>query len=210
MAFYRFGSNTLMQFPTTPVSYVKTTLPYFVAANDSLVWFNEHYGNRIGVIDTTNNLLTEYSVSNPPATMRTQIGDALTFAVGKDKVWFTELSGNYIGYVDATYKPSFAVKPDNVSIKLTSGKKTVLTLHVEGESERNLTIISSVPQTPPTTYQSISANIDKMEIGTLNGQITLKVSVAASTARIPGRYEVLVSVSDGLVTEGFYLNLTVE
>jgi hypothetical protein len=44
-------------------------------------------------------LLTEYSLSNPPANKTAQIDNALTFALGKDKVWFTELTANYIGYV---------------------------------------------------------------------------------------------------------------
>ncbi len=48
MAYYDFATQAWSQYPTTPVSYVQTNLQYFVAANGSLVWFNEHYANRIG------------------------------------------------------------------------------------------------------------------------------------------------------------------
>jgi virginiamycin B lyase len=208
LAYYPFGSDTLVQFPTTPVNYVTTTLPYFVTANGSLVWFNEHYGNRIGVIDTMKGLLTEYSVSDPPASKRTEIGDALTLAVGTGRVWFTELSGNYVGYVDATYKPSFAVQTNSATIQLTPGAKTSVRLEIDGDSARNLTCVSSV-SAPSSGPQSISVNASETQIGSLHGGVTIALTLAVGTAVPPGEYEVLVSVTDGLVTQGAYLSLTV-
>jgi hypothetical protein len=198
-----------MQFPTTPVNYVKTTLPYFVAANGSLVWFNEHYANRIGVIDTRRNLLTEYSLSNPPANKTTQIDNALTFALGKDRVWFTALTSGYVGYIDAAYKPSFSFRQVDTTMELVSGKKATVTLTLQGESDKNLTVTSTDSEALTGVPESISLTTSEASIHHLQGQEILTLTVSTSTATASGQYELLVSVSDGLVTEGVYLSLVV-
>jgi virginiamycin B lyase len=209
LAYYRFGSSSLMQFPTTPVSYIKTTFPYFVAANGSLVWFNEHYANRIGVIDTERGLLTEYSLSNPPANKTTQIDNALTFALGRNRVWFTELTAGYVGYIDATYRPSFAFQRVNASMQLVSGEKTTVTLSLQGESDMNLTAISSDSETLASRPQSIFLSFSQTQIRPFQGQEIMTLTVSASTTAVPGQYELLVSVTDGLVCQGVYVSLTV-
>jgi virginiamycin B lyase len=209
LAYYRFGSSSLAQFPTTPVSYVKATLPYFVAGNGSSVWFNEHYANRIGVIDGARRTLTEYSLSNPPANKTTQIDNALTFALGGDRVWFTELTAGYVGYVDTTYKPSFSLQPVNASLELVRGKSATVTLTLQGESERNLTVISTDSETVTAGRESISLNSSETQIHAFQGQEILKLTVSTSTATVPGKYELLASATDGLVCQGVYLSLTV-
>jgi virginiamycin B lyase len=209
LAYYRFGGSSLMQFPTTPVNYVKTTLPYFVAANGSLVWFNEHYANRIGVIDTQRNLLTEYSLSNPPANSTTQIDNALTFALGRNRVWFTELTAGYVGYIDTTYEPSFTFQPVDASMELVGGKEETVTLTIQGESQRNLTVISTDSESPTGGHQSISLNLTETQIRYLRGEEIVSLAVSPSTTTAPGQYEILVSATDGLITQGVYVSLTV-
>ena len=73
-----------------------TTLPYFVDANGSEVWVNEHYGNRMALIDPANGSLVEYSESSTPVNGNT-IGNALTFALGGGRAWFTEWTGERPG-----------------------------------------------------------------------------------------------------------------
>jgi hypothetical protein len=209
VAYYGFGGHEVRQFPTTPVSYVETTLPYFVAGNGSLVWFNEHYANRIGVIDTNRGTLTEYSLSNPSANKTTQIDNALTFALGGSRVWFTELTAGYVGYIDATYKPSFSFQPLNASTQLANGEKRTVTLTLQGESDRNLTVISTDSEAITGGPHSISLNLSETQLRHLQGQEIITLTVSPSTTTIPGQYEVLVSATDGLVTQGVYLSLTV-
>ena len=210
LAYYDFKTRVWSQFPTSPVSYVQTNLQYFVAANGSLVWFNEHYANRMGVIDTAHGLLTEYSLSNPPANKTTEIDNALTLALGKDKVWFTELTANYIGYVDASYHPSFSFQPaTNSTLQLPSGGKTSLKLILEGTSGKMLKITSSDSETLTARPQQITLNLSEAELAGLNGQATVTLSLATSASTVPGEYTLLISVTDGLVTEGIYLNLQI-
>jgi streptogramin lyase len=210
LAYYDFHTHTWSQYPTTPVSYIETTLPYFVAANGSLVWFNEHYANRMAVIDTTRGLLTEYSLSNPPANKTTQIDNALTFALGGNKVWFTELTANYVGYIDATYHASFSFEPaTNSTLQLTAGNKTSMKLTLEGTSNKTLKITSTDSETLTSRSRQITLNLSETELGNLNGKATVTLSVASSQSTVPGEYTLLVSVTDGLVIQGIYLRLNV-
>jgi streptogramin lyase len=209
LAYYRFGSHEVIQFPTTPVSYVKTTLPYFVAGNGSLVWFNEHYANRIGVIDTAHGLLTEYSLSDPPANKTSQIDNALTFALGGSRVWFTELTGNYVGYVDATYKSTFSFQPISQNMELASSSTATTTLTLQGTSDSNLTLIPSYARTLIPKPSTISLTLGSREIGTMQGPVTTTLTVTLSADMIPGRYELLVTATNGLLCQGAYLTLVV-
>jgi len=210
LAYYDFKTQAWSQYPTTPVSYIESTLPYFVAVNGSLVWFNEHYANRMAVIDTAHGLLTEYSLSNPPANKTTQIDNALTFALGKDKVWFTELTANYVGYIDASYHPSFSFQshPDS-NLQLAKGSGKSITLTLQGNHDKSLTVISSDSETPDSRPKWISLNVSETEVRTLNGEATIILRVITNTSTIPGDYTLLISVTDGLVTQGVYLTLTV-
>ena len=210
LAYYNFDNHVWSQYPTTPVNYVQTNLQYFVAANGSLIWFNEHYANRIGVIDTQHGLLTEYSVSNPPANKTTEIDNALTFAVGKDKVWFTELTTNYVGYVDASGPQSFSFQPaTNATLRLPLGGETSVKLILEGTSDKSLRILSSDSETLTARPQQITLNLSEAEIGSLNGQATVTLNLATRATTVPGDYTLLISVTDGLVTQGIYLKLHV-
>jgi len=210
LAYYNFENHVWSQYPTTPVGYIPSTLPYFVASNGSLIWFNEHYANRIGVINTQHGLLAEYSVSNPPANKTTEIDNALTFAVGKDQVWFTELTADYVGYVDASYSPSFSFQPTtNATLRLPLGGETNVKLILEGTSDKPLKILSSDSETLTARPQQIVLNLSEAKIGSLNGQATVTLSLATRASTVPGDYTLLISVTDGLVTQGIYLKLHV-
>jgi virginiamycin B lyase len=209
LAYYDFEAKTWTQYPTTPVDYISTTLPYFVATNRSLVWFNEHYANRIGVIDTTNNLLTEYSLSNPPANKTAEIDNALTFALGKNEVWFTELTANYVGYVDATYKPTFTIHAKQDSLSVKAGDNVSFSLAVGGVSTKPLAIIFADNENFTSRPSQIAMNVTRPEIPSLLGPSWINVTITSDRMLKPGRYILLVTVTDESVNEGTYLTLDV-
>ena len=207
LAYYNMSSREWTQFPTSPINYQETTLPYFVAANGSLIWFNEHYANRLAKIDTVHGLLTEYSLSDPPASNITSIGNALTFALGKDKVWFTELTANQVGYVDASYQPNFTVTISNSSIKLKPGKTVNVTLTVNGQSAKPLTVQFADTENYTSRPQRIVMNATQTEIRSLTGQEILVVTVTTDKTLQPGNYTLLVTVTDQLTYQGTYIKL---
>ena len=212
LAYYDFKTHAWSQYPTTPVSYIETTLPYFVAANGSLVWFNEHYANRMAVIDTTRGLLTEYSLSNPPANKTIQIDNALTFALGKDKVWFTELTANYVGYIDAAYRPTFTISGsrEDQSIELKPGGNVTLNFTVSGFSSRPLSFKFADTENFTSQPDRIMMSASVAEIKLLNNQTTIAITIKTGSTLSPGDYILLVSVTDGSTNRGIYVRLQID
>jgi streptogramin lyase len=212
LAYYDFNSRAWSQYPTTPVSYIETTLPYFVAANGSFVWFNEHYANRMAVIDTARGLLTEYSLSNPPANKTIQIDNALTFALGKDKVWFTELTANYVGYIDAAYRPTFTISGsrEDQSIELKPGGNVTLNFTVSGFSSRPLSFKFADTENFTSQPDRIMMSASVAEIKLLNNQTTIAITIKTGSTLSPGDYILLVSVTDGSTNRGIYVRLQID
>jgi len=193
------------------VAYKDLTLPYFVAANESQVWFNEHYANRMARFDTERGLLTEYSLSNPPASKISGIDNALTFALAKDRVWFTELTANYVGYVDAAYKPNFTIsQASNSDINLKPGGRVIVTFTVSGKSTAPITVQFADTEDITGRPQRIIMNVNITEIQSLNGRETILVSVTAERSLPPGNYTLLVDISNGLVDQGAYLRVVLQ
>jgi virginiamycin B lyase len=210
VAFYDLNTRQWVFFPTTPISYEDTTLPYFVAANGSKVWFNEHYANRMAKLDPANGLLTEYSLSDPPASRIVRIDNAITFALGKDKVWFTELTANYVGFVDAAYKPNFTIStPSNSILKLKPGVSVSIRFNVSGQSSNPLTVQFADTENVTGRLQRILMKTNMTEIPSLNARKEILVTITADKALSPGSYTLLVTVTDGLVNQGAYLKLQV-
>src|SRR5208282_1765559 len=210
LAYYDTNSNEWSLFPTSTVSYQDVTLPYFVAANGSLIWFNEHYANRLAKLDTTSGLLTEYSLSDPPASKIIRIDNALTFAVAKDKVWFTELTANYVGYVDASYQPNFTISPpNNPVIKMKPGENTNLTFTIQGQSPQPLTIQFADTENYTAKPQKIIMTPNTEEITSLNGQTNLTVNVKADETLTPGNYTLLITITNGMITQSAYTHLQI-
>jgi virginiamycin B lyase len=210
LAFHDSNAHEWVFFPTSPVNYFDTTLPYFVAANGSMVWFNEHYANRMARLDADRGLLTEYSLSDPPANRITGIDNALTFALGKDRVWFTELTANYVGYVDASYQPTFIVsQASNSKLKLRPGASVNVTFVVSGESTKPLKVQFADTENVTGRPRRIMMNANATEIQSLNGQKDILVSVTADKTLPLGNYMLLVTVTDGSTSQGVYLKLQV-
>jgi streptogramin lyase len=211
LAFYSFKRDHWTIYPTSTITYQKTTLPYFVATNGSLVWFNEHYANRIAVLDSRTGLLTEYSVSDPPATRLNEIDGALTFTLTKDRVWFTELVSGYVGFVDASYKPSFSLSQlsqENYEIKNGSGVN--LTITIGGISTKPLKVQFSDSESITSKLQNLIVNASQMQIDYLNGGENVSLKITASPALTAGDYTLLITVNDGLVYRGLYVYLKVQ
>jgi streptogramin lyase len=210
LAFYSFDRNDWTFYPTSTISYQKTTLPYFVQVNGSLVWFNEHYANRIAKLDSRTDMLTEYSLSNPPASRLNEIDGALTFTLTGEKVWFTELVKGYVGYVNASYVPDFSVSSThNQGYVLEPDHALNLTLTIRGRSGiNNLSVQFSDSETISSQLQKIAAYANPPIISARDHPMTISIVIIAPSSLFPGEYTFLVAVTDGLVYQGQYLHLT--
>ncbi|HUK27538.1 MAG TPA: hypothetical protein VLV31_03870 [Candidatus Acidoferrales bacterium] len=209
VASYQPENQSWTLYPTSTITYETTTLPYFDETNGSLVWFNEHYANRMAVLNSTERILTEYSLSNPPSSKIIGIDNALTFALGKDTAWFTELTANYVGFVDASFTPPYSISTKNQSITVKSGSAANVTVEVNGLSSIPLTVHFADSENITSEPQNIEFTSNATDLPSLNGQEVLQIRVKTESNLLPGQYTVLISVTNGLIYRGCYISLRV-
>ncbi len=211
---YNFTTKSWSFYPTSYVTWdgsAVTTLPYFVKANGSDIWVNEHYGNRMALIDPSTGSLVEYSESSHPVTGST-IVSALTFALGDGKAWFTMWAANGLGYADPTYSPGFYTSiSGNNAVTVIPGSTTSTTLVVHDTTHQgalNLTFSDSeaLDSKPSNlTFSVPSASVSPPA----GGQSTVSVSVTASASLQPGTYWAILTATDGLTYESSFLEIVV-
>ncbi len=210
LAFENLGNGNWTVYPTSSVGYIGTTLPYFVEANGSLVWFNEHFGNRMAVIDYSDRTLTEYSLSDPAAINVSQIDNALTFALGGGRAWFTESTSDAIGFVDASYRPSFSISANASSgLSIRAGGSSNVQVDLVGNSSSPISIQLSRLSSFTSAGANITLQTDKSELVSLAGNQVVNVGVDVGSGATPGRYTLLITATDGLVSRSVYVELSV-
>lgn len=210
VASYDTKSGNWTIFPTTTVNFTYTTLPYFVVANGQEVWFNEHYANRIAMLNSSAEALTEYSEADPPIESGSLIQNDLTIAPGDGGLWFTSVTGNYIGFVNGSLKAPFSLTLEGAdSAALGPGQTATLRLMVEGNWSKQLQVGVSDSE----NYSSIPSMIrivpSVQQIPPGSEPVQLQVAVTPAAGLTQGRYTLAVSVSDGLVTQAVYFFLDV-
>ena len=215
LASYNFTTKIWAYYPTTAISWYPTTLPYFVNAEGSNVWFNEHIANKIAKIDPTNNSLTEYSESSSRNLTGLTIGNALTFAVGGGRAWFTELTGNVLGFVDASYSPGFYTSiAGNSTVVINKGSNASVNLVVHstkhqgpldlsfGDSES----LTSKPMKPSNiTFSAPGGSVSPPE----GGSSIVKVTISVAQSVRPGTYFAIATATDGLTYESSFIKIVV-
>jgi streptogramin lyase len=211
VASYNFTTKDWSYYPTTPVSYTATTLPYFVNANGSSVWLNEHFGNRIARIEPANDSMTEYDESNVLVNASI-IGNALTFALGDGRAWFAELTGNVLGYVDSSYDPGFSTSiAGNGTVVVERGSSAAVDFLVHDtthQGELNISFADS------ESFSSKPSNLSFTAASTLfapplGGESSVRVTISASQSLRPGTYGAILTATDGLTYESSFLKIVV-
>ncbi|MDA4123096.1 MAG: hypothetical protein OK456_07960 [Thaumarchaeota archaeon] len=217
LAFFNTTSSKWTMFPTSLVPYVPVTLTYFDVANASAVWFNEHYGNKIGVIYDNGGRLTEYGVDNPPITNFTSVLEGvntLTVGLGDGRLWFTQWTAGVVGFVNTSYSPPFSISPTgsagaSPTVSLAPGGSANLQLQVVGHSSDNLSVQFSDNEQGDGTPQNITFTPSLTSITQLNGSQPLSISISAASVTPPGNYFAAVTVNNGLVLVSIYVTIDV-
>ena len=211
---YNFTTKSWSYYPTSYVILDQspiTTLPYFVQANGSEVWVNEHYGNRMALIDPANRSLVEYSESSAPVNENT-IGNALTFALGGGRAWFAEETGNVLGYVDASYSPGFYTSlAGNNTVVIDSGSSATVDLVVHDTTRQgglNLTFADS--ETFASKPVNLTFSVPSTSISPpAGGESDVTVTITATQSLKPGTYNAILTATDGLTYESSFLKIVV-
>ena len=208
MAFLNLTSGRWTIYPTSWAGYVTQSLPYFADANGTMVWFNEHYLNRMASLDAGTGTLTEYSLSSPPADNLSGIDNALTLAVRGQQAWFTEFTSNDVGYVNALYKPGFSVLVSRPLLAVTGGTSASFSVTLQGSSSRPLFLNFSDSEGTNSRPQNIRVSSNVTSVHALNGAEEVAVTVGVPKG-MSGTYTLLVSASDGLVSRSAFVELNV-
>ncbi|AFU57630.1 putative virginiamycin B lyase [Candidatus Nitrososphaera gargensis Ga9.2] len=195
---------------TTPAVAFPASLPSQVVADKyGNIYFPQHGGNRISMIDNATGVMTEYEIPTGP------LATAVFIAASDDgKVWFTEWAANKIAYLDTTAKAPFTIgvekttvtldtdTPQSIGVSLNSsvgGTDSVSILQVEigltGMTESGLKGVTYEAQPPRVNLQQTGSAESQIQISTLENAI-------------PGDYVAMVRAfapeQDGLVVSKLY------
>ena len=213
MAFLNFTSGQWTLYPTSTVPYTPWVLTYFDGSNGTAVWFNEHYGNRMGVIYDNSTELTEYNVSNPPLYNLTTITDPtdginmVTMGLATDGAWFAA-AGGFVGFVNGSYVPPFSISVASPSIQVSPGGSAQTTLNLSGAVQgKNVTL-----QFSDNEFNNGSAKLLIFTPGpptttAVGSSVALDIT-AASTIQ-PGTYIAAATITNGSIYRSFYFSVVV-
>ncbi len=197
-------------YPTSTDAQIPLSLPYYLQANGTRVWFNEHDASKVAVVCCGRTSLTEYNVSSTSLT-ETGIGNVLTIGLDKNLVWFTAWTGNQVGYVNASYPVGFSISSNATGDQVTiqRGASAIIQLRIDGTSTKPLRMAFSDSESYTSVPSLISFVPDAMTIAGLDGSQTIKLRIAPSSSLTAGSYELLATVTDGLIYRSVYVAITV-
>jgi streptogramin lyase len=131
---YNMGSKSVTKFADSSNPHQYVTLPFWLreGAGGGL-WFNEHYGNRMALFNTSGLTLTEYEVPTRDPNLG-YISNALNFAVdpaNNRNVWFSEYNHDKIGLLNTSVSIPFNIQSSVNKVVLSK-----VTAH-KGEQSKN-------------------------------------------------------------------------
>lgn len=207
---YNLKSHAWSVYPTSLNNLTNTALPYFMVSSGEYAYFNEHYGNKIAVLQQRKLLLTEYSVSNPPAKNIQQIENVLTLALGNGTLWFTSVTSNYVAYLNLEGRPDFALSFDGpMNITIPASSNVTLKFTVTGNWSKPLNISFSDTENFTGATHLISFRPSTAHVPAGGGTFSFDVTIKVSKELKPGIYTAAVTVDDGLIYQSAYVIIKV-
>jgi streptogramin lyase len=214
MAFLNFTTDQWTIYPLSTVPYTPWVLTYFDGSNGTAVWFNEHYGNRMGVIYDNASQLTEYNVSNPPLYNLTTITDPsdgvnmVTMGSAEDGAWFAA-AGGFVGFVSGSYVPPFSISLGGTSARVAPGGSVQVALRVSGDTPgSNLSL-----QFSDNEFNNATAKLLTFASGSLTsspgGISSIVLTISAATPLTPGTYLATATITNGSIYRSVYFTVVV-
>jgi virginiamycin B lyase len=206
------GFVNYISYWTSPSKEFPTTLPgEIIVDKEGDVYFPQHGGNRISVIDNATEVMTEYEIPTGP------LSTALFITASDDgKIWFTEWAANKIGYLDTNVKIPYDIEVAARDITLTDdeSKSINISLKASGNnissspislSEIEIGVIGMTDSgLQGLTYASQPQRVNLSQ----NHQADAKVDLEAEEGAAPGKYTLMVRAiapeKDGLFVSRLY------
>ncbi|MHB8603086.1 MAG: Vgb family protein [Nitrosotalea sp.] len=167
---YDLQSNNWKRFSTAQAIHPIPTLPFWMreSLDHKGIWFNEHQGNRIAFLNTTDYTLTEFDIPNnqPPelspymlnnpvspqniAAQNDYYSAVFTLNLSLDpkdpnKFWFSQWDADKVGVVDRVKPLAFDIHSDLAKV-VFPGNNTTQAATINVEVSRNNDVVSSEGQ----------------------------------------------------------------
>ncbi|MDE1845315.1 MAG: hypothetical protein KGI10_08320 [Thaumarchaeota archaeon] len=164
---YDLQSNIWKRFSTAQAIHPIPTLPFWMreSLDHKGIWFNEHQGNRIAFLNTTDHALTEFDIPNnqPPdlspymlnnpvspqniAAQNDYYSAVFTLNISLDpkdpnKFWFSQWDADKVGVIDRVKPLAFDIHSDLAKV-VFFGNNTLQTATINVEVSRSTDIAPS-------------------------------------------------------------------
>jgi streptogramin lyase len=217
-----------------PHQYI--SLPFWlrIGPHGKDLWFNEHTGNRMSLMNTTELQLTEYEIpTRDPSTG--YISNVLNFIVDpldRNRVWFSEYNYDKIGILDRHVSIPFAINSNQSDIIISTDKDQKFppkSINFELLKVPNKVPYDSSNSNSNETIVTFKASSSMSEFGSLKNitteffpqsiniskspervPIQLKLTLEKDKEIVPGNYTLGIGASDGLVTTSVFQNLLIK
>jgi virginiamycin B lyase len=203
------GFVNYISYWTSPSMAFPTTLPSQVVADmQGNIYFPQHGGNRISVIDTTG-VMTEYEIPTGP------LATAVFIAASADgKVWFTEWASNKIAYLDTAIQVPFTLNvgkaavildrsgPQSISVFLNGSEDTASPVSLS-EIEIGLTGMTE-SGLKGITYEAQPPRVNLQDAKSAESEIQIRAKENARPGSYTAMIRALAPEQDGLVISKLY------
>jgi streptogramin lyase len=208
--FYNDTSSGWTDYPTSLVPYISTTFPYFIQSDGTHIWFNEHYGDRIGEIDPTSDSMIEYAISNPPVGNLSSITSSLTIARSGERIWFAELGANRVGFAAFSSPPPFKLLPlSSQEVAVKPGGTATLSFELQGNSSSSVMLKFSDSEVSTAIPKYLNATSSSYQFDNFGTGTRFNVNITAAAGLAPGVYVFDITVTDGLASYSVFLHVEV-
>ena len=188
------------------------TLPYWIeqAPDSSLLWFNQHTGNKIASFDPEKLILTEYWVPSqnarwalcPEGADSCGLSNALQFSTAPEgQIWFTEWTENKIGVVDGakSIPVSVSVQQDEQTVR--RGDSIEIRITLDAASNFDGTMLAASTLTPNGRLGNSTGIFSEASVTLLAG-VSKQISYifAASEDVQLGKNTIMVGAGNGEIS----------
>ncbi len=197
---YNQTSSQWSFYPTSVNPEVPLTLPYYLLANGSSVWFNEHDSNKIAEL-TGATSFTEFNISSSPlgSPVVGGVGNALTIGLDHNLVWFTEWTGNKVGFVNASISPAFSITSyaNSTLTSVAPGSSTSVPFTLTSATSATLTMQFADSESHTAIPVDLSFNSSiALHRRPLRARDSGALTISAKPGTPAGEYLVLLTVTD--------------
>ena len=220
---YQLNEHQVRRFPTSSNLFQTTTLPFWIkqSPNGDALWINEHTGNKIALLNTTDLTLVEYEIPSRPA------DGSIVYPLGisvdsQNKVWFSEWNVNKIGVIDGNKSIPFDIIVNSTKVRIprnSNGTTTVIEVTVLKEDDSPLNVNetntiflkTSSTMDPSLGLVNITATFTKEMIFFNETTKSESVQLLINSNFPPsGNYTLAISATNGEVTKSVFLDLIIE